>query len=60
VLAGRGKKGWKTADLCFASVYCLLFRESWQGSLGFILANDIDQASDDLSLIKKLVERNQF
>src|ERR1700744_5978567 len=58
VLAGRGKKNAKTIDLCLASLYCLLFRESLQGSLGFILANDLDQANDDLSLIKKLIERN--
>jgi hypothetical protein len=58
VLAGRGKKNWKSSDLILASLYCLVVRESPQGNAGLILANDEDQAADDLSLAKKLVECN--
>ena len=36
----------------------LLITESHQGNDGFILANDQDQAGDDLSLAKKLVAAN--
>jgi hypothetical protein len=58
VLAGRGKKNWKSADLVLAALYCLLMRESVQGNDCFILANDEDQAGDDLELAKKLVAAN--
>jgi hypothetical protein len=59
VVCGRGKKNAKTLDLCLSASYCLLFRESPQGSNGFILANDADQAADDLSLLKKLIVCNE-
>jgi hypothetical protein len=55
VLSGRGKKNFKTTDLVLAGLYCLVIRDS--GS-GFILANDEDQAGDDLDLAKKLVAAN--
>jgi hypothetical protein len=58
VLAGRAKKGAKTLDLCLAALYCLLCRESPQGSQAYILANDSDQAGDDLELCKKLIAVN--
>lgn len=58
VLAGRGKKNWKSADLVLAALYCLDIRESVQGNDCFIVANDEDQAGDDLSLAKKLVAIN--
>ncbi len=58
VLAGRGKKNWKSADLVLAGLYCLLMRDSPQGNDCFILANDEDQAGDDLGLAKKLVAVN--
>jgi hypothetical protein len=58
VLAGRGKKNWKSADLVLAALYCLDIRETIQGNDCFILANDQDQAADDLSLAKKLVAVN--
>ena len=54
VLVGRAKKNWKTTDLVLAGLYCLLMR----GGSGFILANDEDQAGDDLDLAKKLVAAN--
>jgi hypothetical protein len=53
VLAGRGKKNWKSADLILAALFVLMIRRSPQGSDGFILANDQDQAGDDLALAKK-------
>jgi hypothetical protein len=58
VLAGRGKKNWKSADLVLAALYCLVIRRSIYGNDGFVLANDQDQAADDLSLARKLVECN--
>lgn len=58
LLAGRGKKNWKSADLILASLFCLLVRELAQGNDVWILANDEGQAGDDLSLAKKIVAAN--
>jgi hypothetical protein len=58
VLAGRGKKNFKSADLVLAALYCLDIRESIQGNNCLILANTEDQANDDLGLAKKLVTVN--
>jgi hypothetical protein len=58
VLAGRGKKNWKSADLVLAALYKLTIADTPHGSDGFILANDESQAGDDLSLAKKLVGIN--
>lgn len=58
VLAGRGKKNFKSSDLVLAALYCLDIRESVQGNECFIVANDEDQAGDDLELAKKLVAVN--
>jgi hypothetical protein len=58
VLAGRGKKNSKSLDLILAGLFVLVIRRSMQGSDGFILANDADQAADDLTLAKKLVAAN--
>lgn len=59
VLAGRGKKNWKSTDLVLAAFYKLLmWPVSAQGNDGFILANDEGQAGDDLALAKKLVQAN--
>jgi phage terminase large subunit-like protein len=58
VLSGRAKKNYKSTDLVLAALYCLLNRESHQGNDGFVLANDEDQAGDDLALAKKLVAVN--
>jgi len=58
VLAGRGKKNWKSADLVFAALFCLVIRRSVYGNDAFILANDEQQAGDDLGLAKKLVACN--
>ena len=38
VVAGRGKKNYKSLDMLLAGFYCLLIRESPQGSDGFILS----------------------
>lgn len=58
VLAGRGKKNWKSADLCLAALYRFILWESPQGNDSYILANDEGQAGDDLSLAKKLIAIN--
>jgi hypothetical protein len=58
VVAGRGKKNWKSADLVLAALYKLVVSDTPHGSAGFILANDEGQAADDLSLAKKLVAIN--
>ena len=58
VLAGRGKKNAKSLDLILAGLFVLVIRRSVQGSDGFVLANDADQALDDLSLAKKLIAAN--
>lgn len=39
-------------------MYCLFCRKSPQGSDAIILANDEDQAGDDLALVKKLIATN--
>jgi hypothetical protein len=53
-LMGRGKKNWKSADLIFAALYRLLAWFSPGGNQCYVLANDLDQANDDLELAKKL------
>jgi hypothetical protein len=58
VLAGRGKKNWKSADLILAALFCLLVRTSPQGSNCYILANDEGQAGDDLDIAKRLIAAN--
>lgn len=58
VLAGRGKKNWKTADLILAALYRFTVWPSKEGNDSYILANDEDQAADDLSLAKKLISVN--
>jgi hypothetical protein len=58
VLAGRAKKNAKSLDLILSALFVLVIRRSIQGSDGFILANDADQAADDLSLAKKLIAAN--
>jgi len=58
VLAGRAKKNWKSADLVLAALFTMLIRRSPHGNDGFILANDAQQAGDDLSLAKKVIAAN--
>ncbi|MCX6539600.1 MAG: hypothetical protein NT151_11815 [Acidobacteria bacterium] len=57
ILSGRAKKNWKTADLVFAALYALV-APGPAGYECYLLANDEDQAGDDLSLAKKLVDVN--
>jgi hypothetical protein len=57
-LCGRAKKNWKTADLILAGLYRLLAWPSPNGNDAFILANDEQQAGDDLALAKKIVAVN--
>lgn len=58
VLAGRGKKNNKSLDLILAGLYCMLFREDARGSDALIVANDENQAGQDLDLAKKLIAAN--
>jgi phage terminase large subunit-like protein len=60
VLAGRGKKNNKTLDLILAGLFVLMCRDSPQGSDALIVANDKDQADQDLDLAKKLVRANSL
>ena len=59
IVCGRAKKNWKTADLCLAALFALV-SESPAGhdSECYLLANDADQARDDLALAKKIVKAN--
>jgi hypothetical protein len=56
---GRGKKNAKTLDLCLAELRAVT-EESPSGSQCYLLANDKDQAADDLELLKKLIKVNGF
>lgn len=57
-LTGRAKKNWKSADLIFAALYRLLAWKSAGGNQCYILANDSDQAGDNLELAKKIIGVN--
>ena len=57
-LCGRAKKNWKTSDLVLAAFYKFFAWEDPNGNDCFILANDSDQARDDLNLAKKLLAVN--
>lgn len=58
VLCGRGKKNFKTCDLVLAAFWKFFLGQSPQGTDCYLLANDKDQACDDLVLAKKLLEAN--
>jgi hypothetical protein len=58
ILCGRAKKNWKTTDLVLACLFALL-ADSPGGNQVYLLANDQDQAGDDLTLTKKLVKANR-
>jgi hypothetical protein len=58
VLSGRAKKNDKSTDIALAALYKLVIPKSVQGNNGFLVANDEDQAGDDLDLIKKLIAVN--
>jgi len=57
LLSGRSKKNAKSLDAMLQAMYCL-FDESPHGSQVFVVANDEDQAGDDLDLLKKLFRAN--
>ena len=58
ILTGRAKKNWKSADLVLASLYALLANDSPGGNQCYLLANDADQAGDDLTIAKKVIAAN--
>jgi phage terminase large subunit-like protein len=55
VVSGRGKKNYKTGDLVLGGLYSSAIRQN--GDV-LILANTENQAADDLSLCRKLIEAN--
>jgi len=57
LLAGAGKKNWKTTDLVLAC-FCALLFDSPGGNQVYLIANDKDQAADDLDLAKQLRKAN--
>ncbi len=57
-LAGRAKKNWKSADLVLIGFDALLANDSPGGNQVYVLGNDEEQAGDDLSLAKKLIDAN--
>jgi len=57
-LLGRGKKNWKSADLILAALYRCFAWRSPGGNQCYIIANDAEQASDDLQIAKLLVRAN--
>jgi hypothetical protein len=57
-LNGRAKKNWKTSDLVLACLYRFLVWPSVAGNDCAIIANDEQQAGDDLALVKKLIAAN--
>jgi hypothetical protein len=57
LLSGKGKKNWKSADLVLAELRAVT-EDSPSGSQCYLLANDKDQATDDLTLLKKLIDAN--
>lgn len=58
VLNGRAKKNNKTTDLILAALFRFLAWTSVQGNDSAIIANDEDQANDDLGLCKKFIVAN--
>jgi hypothetical protein len=59
IVCGRAKKNWKTADLCLAALFALISESpSGHDNECYLLANDADQARDDLALTKKLIKAN--
>ncbi len=56
-LFGRGKKNWKSADLCLGALWALFEPTPGQHEV-LIVAFDEDQAQNDLDLIKLLLKAN--
>jgi hypothetical protein len=61
LVSGRAKKNWKSADLVLAAMFCLTSEPAagYDADIS-LLANDADQAGDDLGLAKKLVAANAY
>lgn len=56
-LFGRAKKNYKTLDAMVEATYAV-FDDSARGSQVYVVANDEDQAGDDLDLLAKLFRAN--
>ena len=59
ILCGRAKKNWKSADLVLACLLALLL-DAPGGNQVLLVANDQDQAGNDLTLGKLLLKANPF
>lgn len=59
VLSGRAKKNFKTTDAVLASLFALVDPTPGDAQV-YIVANDKDQAGDDLTLAKKIIRANPF
>lgn len=57
-LYGAAKKNYKTSFVVLATAYRFFVLESPQGNDSYLIANDQDQAADDLTLFKKLIHAN--
>src|SRR6266542_2707632 len=58
ILSGRAKKNWKSGDMILAGLFALTANESDGGNDCYILANDSDQAAQDLDIAKKIIRAN--
>jgi hypothetical protein len=56
-LFGRGKKNWKSADLCLGALWALLEPTPGQHEV-LLVAFDEDQAATDLDLLKQIIRAN--
>ena len=56
-LFGRGKKNWKSADLCLGALWALMEPTPGQHEV-LLVAFDEDQAQNDLDLIKLIIRAN--
>ena len=57
-LVGRAKKNWKSSDLVLGCLYALI-TDAVGGNQCYLVANDEDQAADNLSLAKLLIRANE-
>src|SRR5215510_9793879 len=57
ILSGRAKKNWKSSDLVLAALFALLANDGLDNTC-YIVANDADQARDDLQIAKLILKAN--
>jgi hypothetical protein len=57
ILSGRAKKNWKSSDLVLSALFALLANDGPDNTC-YIVANDKDQAADDLTIAKLILRAN--